>query len=373
MRLMDYYYNLHNKLRVHLRQNRSDLATNYGHYWRWANSDTPPPQPNYLVREYAEFQPPADYFKVGGGHGFPGGVYFPNERYALTFEQERITEYTTYANRATNLYSQLLLVPQGISLVHAAGLSLYDKGIIFPAAGGVGKTTLISQLKDLPGFSFFGDDFVMLDRSGVMSAYPSDLSIYHYHLPMMPELKDTVYHRYLIGRVWLDKLTRIFTNHRLRYYVRRGLSKLIGIIVGWINLQSAPVWHQDYVKVPIEQVIQKGQVGHQTKLAAAVFLQRHSGSDFKVTTLSPSRLASMIDAILNIEFRYGRVYVDKLAIVSNIDVIGRLNQQRQILESGLSGIPLYQIDIPASAPTQTYAAFMKDFIQQKILSNNESR
>jgi len=366
IRLMDYYYDLHNKLRVHLRQNRLDLATNYEHYWRRERSEIPLPQPNYLVREYSEFEPPADNFKLGNGYGFAGGVHFPTEHYAITFDGERLTEYTTYANRATNLYAQLLLVPQGVSLVHAAGISLNGRGIIFPAAGGVGKTTLVSQLKDLPGFSFFGDDFVMMDRSGVMLAYPSDLSVYPYHLEIMPELKRTIYHQYLIGRQWLNAFTNIIPDGRLRYYVRRGLSKLIAVIIGWIKLSATPIWHQDYAKVPVEQLVKAEKIGNQVKLIAAVFLRRHSGNDFRVSSLTSAQLATIIAAVLGIEFRYSWVYWESLAIASGRDVTTFLNQQKQVLESGLAGISIYQIDIPMSASSQAYIEFMKKFIQQKL-------
>lgn len=365
---MDYYYSLHDKIQVHLRQNCLDLATNYECYLRWGRSATPLAQPNYLIREYAEFQPPADYFSLdGGGYGFAGGVYFPHERYALTFDGRQITEYTTYANRATNLYVQLLLVPQGISLVHAAGINLNGRGIIFPAAGGIGKTTLVSQLKNLPGFSFLGDDFVMVDRSGMMLSYPNDLSVYPYHLPVMPELKGTTYHRYLVGRQWINRLTDIIPAGRWRYYARRGISKMIGALIGWLTFKGSPVWHQDYAKVPVDQIMDKEKVGNQIQLAAAVFMRRNSGADFRVSTLSSKQLSATVGAILDIEFRYGWIYWQSLALASGQDVRISLDQQRQILESGFSGIPIYQIEIPMAASATTYVEFMKDFIQQKIL------
>ena len=83
---------------------------------------------------------------------------------------------------------QWLLIQKSHSLVHAAGLGLNGKGVLLPAAGGVGKTAAVQKLCSLPHSSFLGDDLVFLSAKPELLSYPKPLFIYPYHRELFPHV-----------------------------------------------------------------------------------------------------------------------------------------------------------------------------------------
>ena len=73
---------------------------------------------------------------------------------------------------------------KGFPIVHASCVSQDNKGFLFSARGGGGKTTIAINLLD-KGFKILGDNFVILHKGNVLS-YFSPLNIFTYNLaPIM--------------------------------------------------------------------------------------------------------------------------------------------------------------------------------------------
>src|SRR3989344_3718748 len=211
---MDIYYNIHNLIKVKVSSNYKYLQEGYRHYLRYFETRQEFPVVDYEVREFGDFSKT------------DRSVSFKREKYAVVYDNNKIIEYTTYANRATNFWIQNLLFKNGMSFIHAAAVEIGGKGIIFPASGGAGKTTLISYLRNLSNFKFFGDDFVIVNKRGEMFSYPSDFSIYKYHVKLFPELRNTSYERFL----WRKKYFPWY------YWAKR----VINFLAKHINISSGP-------------------------------------------------------------------------------------------------------------------------------------
>jgi len=69
---------------------------------------------------------------------------------------------------------------KGYSIVHASGVSRNNRGFIFSARGGGGKTTIALNLLER-GFKMLGDNFVILHGEEVLN-YISPLNIFTYNL-----------------------------------------------------------------------------------------------------------------------------------------------------------------------------------------------
>ena len=79
----------------------------------------------------------------------------------------------------------LKLAVKGFSLLHAAGVAIDNRGFLFPACNGVGKT---STLLNLAGEgAFLGNDRVILDRNGTVYSYPTSIHIFSYNLRDVPQ------------------------------------------------------------------------------------------------------------------------------------------------------------------------------------------
>jgi hypothetical protein len=76
----------------------------------------------------------------------------------------------------------LKLLERNVLLMHAAGVAARDKGYLFPAHGGTGKTTLSIALLD-QGCHLLGDDLLFVDVSERrVYAYPRPLHLFTYNV-----------------------------------------------------------------------------------------------------------------------------------------------------------------------------------------------
>jgi hypothetical protein len=64
------------------------------------------------------------------------------------------------------LLSMYMLAPRGGAIVHAAGVDLGGKGLLFPGRSGAGKSTLARLLAALPEARFLSDDRVIVRKIG---------------------------------------------------------------------------------------------------------------------------------------------------------------------------------------------------------------
>ena len=352
------YYNFQDLLQVEIEQENLNLRTNYEHYFSQIKSKQSFDNAHYQIKEYDQFILPEKYLNVGNVYfGFAGGVCFPNEKYALLYDGRTLCEYTTFANRATNLYMQVLLVNQARSLVHCAGMEINGKGLIFPAFGGAGKTMLVSEMRKKDDFRLFGDDYVAVDTHSNMYAYLTDLSIYDEHIHLFPKLKGSPYHQYLSDRKKKEEFINSIPGNR---YIRKVLN--LGRALIKSNQVTQRRWNLDYIKVPVTEVLPEKKLGTRTKLFASVFLSRYSGDKIKAEKISLERLVSEIMGILNVEFRYGLIYLHMLSGFGGFDLSLFGQRQKEVLESCFSKLDLYRVWVPVGISLREYTDYMSEFI-----------
>lgn len=356
------YYNVHDFLQVQISQDQLDLVTNYDHYFRHFKVGVKPKEVHYQICEFCEFQLPTTYFVSDAIIGLENGLCLPQEEYALVLDGNKITEYSNVANKATNLWLQYLLVDREMSVVHSAGIELDGKGIIFPGLGGVGKTLLVSELRKLVGSKFFGDDYVIVDRNSNMLCYPSDFSIYDYHLDMFPELRNTPFQDYLEERRRKQRYQRILSLIPGRRLVGNTLRYAKSLFAKPASNRPVAVWDLDYVKVPVANLIPKERIGRRTKLFAGMFLSRYTGGELAIDEISLERLIREITGVLSVEFRYGLIYLHLLSAFGVIDLSRFKAMQRQTLQECFSRIKLYRVSIPVDIDPTKYCEELIGFI-----------
>jgi len=80
----------------------------------------------------------------------------------------------------------LKMTEKGYPLIHASGVLIEKKGIVFASRSGGGKTTIATYLMG-KGFKYFGDNFLILNNSNIYN-FLSPLNIYRYNLtPLIKE------------------------------------------------------------------------------------------------------------------------------------------------------------------------------------------
>lgn len=79
--------------------------------------------------------------------------------------------------------TQVLLLRQGRTFVHGAGIEIAGRVYVIAAAGGTGKTAAVTSLLNAAGSRarLMGDDMVVVDRSGRSFAFCKAMALYDYH------------------------------------------------------------------------------------------------------------------------------------------------------------------------------------------------
>lgn len=355
-------YSFHDLVGITVEQERLPLVSYYDHYFRLLRQDAALPSVQYQIKEYDRFTLPPSYKNVSGLYfGTADGVCIPQERYAITCREGTLTEYTDTPNRATNMWLQWLLLERGVSLLHGAGCSLNGKGFAFPAFGGAGKTMLISALRHETGFSFFGDDFVAVDARGAMYAYPSDFSVYEQHLELFPELGATDYGNYFYQRQrrrWVQEEWYCLPGNPFLRQIALRLRGGVDPATLGPAFPPLPEWDQDYVKVPVTEVIPVDRLGSTVPLAATIMLTRYDGSEFRVEKLDLEKLVRRVGGILEVEFRYGRIYLHLLAAFGVVDGLKLTHLQNEICTAAFSRAEQYEVLVPFSFSPEDYLEHM---------------
>ena len=170
---------------------------------------------------------------------------------------------------------------------------------------------LVSAMRKKDDFRLFGDDYVAVDTHSNMYAYLTDLSIYDEHIHLFPKLKGSPYHQYLSDRKKKEEFINSIPGNR---YIREAL-RLGKALIGRQKRGGL-----DYIKVPVTEVLPEEKLGTRTKLVASVLLSRYSGNEIKAEKVSLERLVREIVGILNVEFRYGLIYLQMLSGFGGFDL-----------------------------------------------------
>ena len=353
-------YRVHNFLNVEIEEGTLPLHVNYEHYFSQMKVNSRSASVDYSIKEFSTFELPRTHFRNGDYNlGFDGGVCFPFERYAVTYDGHCLTEYTDAANRATNMWLQFLLLAQGKSLVHSAGIEIAGRNYIFPAFGGAGKSLLVGALRHRSDFKLFGDDFVIVDDSSTMHAYLTDISMYHYHLKFFPELTGSPYHQYLERYNTAERFYSSCPGGKVLRRVasiatRRARKKRIFPGVNW-NL--------DYVKVPVSCVIPPSHLGKSAPLDAAIYLSRTTDTDFRIERISAEDLVNRIRSVLAVEFRYSSAYLSFMGAFGCCNPSALSRREEEILTKCFDGLDCYHVIVPQSLPAREYVERMTGFLE----------
>ncbi|MDY9926310.1 hypothetical protein [Methanosarcina sp.] len=80
----------------------------------------------------------------------------------------------------TEFLIHLKMTEKGYPLIHASGVLIGKRGIVFASRSGGGKTTIATYLME-KGFKYFGDNFLIINNSQIYN-FLSPLNLYKYNL-----------------------------------------------------------------------------------------------------------------------------------------------------------------------------------------------
>lgn len=95
-----------------------------------------------------------------------------------------------FAYKISPFAMQCALLDRSSAIIHASGIELDGQGLLLPAWGGVGKSTLASQAVLHGRARFISDDHTIVDQAGRMHLHLLPIHFYAYHAEQDPVLSQ---------------------------------------------------------------------------------------------------------------------------------------------------------------------------------------
>lgn len=283
-------------------------------------------------------------------------IEFPEARFAVKFSANKLTLYLDLSGIPLNPWLQLLLVPQGVSLVHAAAVEKDGHSLLLPAFGGAGKTLATGLLVRDHGYKFLGDDIVMLTAQGSVLPFPRPLFFYNHHLDVFGDFfanrKSVVAQQRIVGSM-KRKLVRSIPLKQ----VVKNFAKTMGA-EGTLRRVAATREYLDAGSA--EDVFGASSLGTGSPLGRIVFLQRSSGGSLELQETSTDHLVGRMFAILMNEWKAEWPRVIAAAGYGAVDLADHYERFTSILRSGVNNIPTSTLVIPKAASPHEYVPHLLD-------------
>ena len=283
-----------------------------------------------------------EVFQVKESYEFGEGYYYGRTFLYSTFSgacyERRDERYIIHLHPHSklvnfNLIIWLQLLKKGLTFVHAAGLERNGKAMLFPAWGGVGKTSLtITALShgSKSNWKLLSDDMPILSKEGVVYCYPMPFMVYFYHIPLFREY---------FAKHFKEKMKLTLTEKikpLSHFSLLRRLLRKLGI-------------YQDCIPVPVKDVLPKEKISIKASLSRIYVLTRSASSKLRIESMHKEHV---IRHFYNL-WCYS-VVEDPLCLADIVaastcgvfDFHDALNEFKQILERALSGAECYKVVIP---------------------------
>jgi hypothetical protein len=277
----------------------------------------------------------------------------PQNRLAIVREEFGFTVYADYPNFLINLYIQLLLVPMGFTMVHAAGYRASNGAVtVVTGAGGIGKTAILGHAVMQKGLKHFGDDVVILSKTGLCMPFPRSFVLKSYHRDQYSE----VFQR--------NKLPRRNFYHAKTFIVENapfvGIGKSFLRRTGLYYRAAALLRRQPYLAtVSPDDIFGQGSVGSAAEIGRVIYLERAYASDFKLSPSSSSELTNRMCSVIHYEWKEFLEHLLSLGALNVVNFSEYLQASIQNLSDSLRGKELLHLTVPAKTTPQRLVEYFE--------------
>ena len=204
-------------------------------------------------------------------------------------------------------------------LLHSSGIGHGERGYVFTALTGVGKTNLVLYLLSRGISQFMGDEFLILSEDGHVWNFPVPLSLLRRNLASNPFLKN---------KLTLPERSRLAVSW-LAYALSAGRVKLA-------------------LSMEVSRLFPNAEIRSRLPLGGLGLLVPTDGSELDVRPIrDANQLVERLVAINSFEFRFFRPALDAYASVyPSSPVASYENRSRDILLRLVERVPCFEIEIP---------------------------
>jgi hypothetical protein len=230
---------------------------------------------------------------------------------------------------------ELALLRKASTLAHCSAIERDGRVALFPASGGVGKTSIMARYVD-DGWKFLADDMCAITADGVAHLHPLPMHIYKFHEIHSPTLVQRMLKQ---APAW-DRLL----------WSALGKIRPADKLVRWVGP---------------EQVLGAENLTWQGRVASVVYMHRYRGCDrFEVQPVAPEQLATLMASVILDEIgtlTAMSIMVNSCRSFDFLPDVGTLHQRiRQILLGAFPPAGCHCLRVPQGASAADIHAFISD-------------
>lgn len=313
-------------------------------YFKVANDDDL--EFDVIIRDYSA-KPNIDECRVASDYYYyhDGLIDIPDHN--LCFDLAGACHYYYLDNFVlpVNLIIQLAIQRKGKTLVHSAAISYGEESVLFPALGGIGKTTIVSHaMKE--GGRLYGDDMCIIDADANLYPYPIDFSVYHYHYKLLGinrSLKRKIF-SVAAGVLWIFDLVPVVS-----WFTRRIRGKFFPECE---NISPLLIYGEDRI-APV------------SKMSRLIYIGRHKnlGEQTKIGEVTNKIVADKITSILLSEWKDALGFLQVYSAFSdNFSYLEMCKDIHEISFQAASRTVLADISIDSNVQNKKYIKLLWQFL-----------
>lgn len=315
--------------------------------------------PRIVLRPYADRVSAAD-------PQFPEAVFYvcsgvvgasleeSGNKIAVERQADGYAVYADYANVLINLYLQLLIAPQGFSMVHAAAYrDLKGRVTVLAGAGGIGKTAVLGYAVRERGLQHLGDDLVIVSTDGRCLSFPRAFVLKSYHREGYADtfirLKLPKWNLYSAKRFLVENAP--FVGVAKSFLRRSGLYYKVADL-----LRPQPF----LATVRPEELFGENSVAVSGEIGRIAYMDRMQTSRFEVRPLDPEILVNRLFSVIHYEWKDFLTHLISLGALDVVDLPRYYEHVVLALRAAVEGRELVHVSIPADATPEQLVRFLDD-------------
>jgi len=256
-----------------------------------------------------------------------------------------------------NFFIELAFLKKGYTLIHSAAVQYNGKNYLFPAFGGIGKTTAVSAILNKDG-KLFGDDMIIVNNETIL-CYPLDFSIYPYHLDIL-NIEDKEAKAKFKRNGILDRCISL-----LRRYDYRASRLLILIL----NSMKLP-----YINIPPKKIFGENCIATSGQIDEIYYLYRvgENKSQIEIEPIDANELAKICTNVLIQEWHGSMSILYTYSGLSTFSLDYLFHNIKCVLEDVFMHHKCYQIKIPINLDNLSYQNQLIFHLDNKRLEMGET-
>ena len=349
--MMIKYFNIHNLIKIKIQSNINlKIEETLMHLREFEESFLDDVDVDIFIYDYSECPNFKTAIALSNYYYYLDNyLNIPDERFCFNFIDKPLIMYCDGYRIPLNFALELILLYKGYSLMHSAAVRYNGRNYLFPAFGGIGKTTTVAAIV-YSGGKLFGDDLNIVNERKILSC-PIDFAVYPYHLDILKindkKIKDEF------------KKTKIL-NNIINYFKKYNL-RVIKLLILILNSMKTP-----YVNVPPKKIFGEKCIVEKGQIDEIYYLCRVENNlpDITVERIAPDNLAEMCTNILLQEWHGSMSILYTYSGLSTFSLNSLFLKIKNIFGRTFMHYECYQIKIPNDLDNLTYQKQLVSYLNK---------